>query len=102
MIATNIVIELNDTTYTAIEVAEDLNPKHGGRVYTYWLEGGDSYLQATSDAGLGEAVIPVDAIFVEANISAGIGNPLKGRVLFYAKSISGIPNIVVKTGATHA
>ncbi len=99
MIAENITTPLNSSTYTAVTVRATDTPTNRARVITYWVEGLPEYYQATSSSGDGEALIPADVVFVEADVtptaSDGKGD---GLILFYAKAVSGTPNLVVKLG----
>jgi len=94
MIAKPIIIPLNASTYTAIEIPKDYPSHDKARVVTYWVEGLPAYFQAWSDAGAYEITIEAEVMFTEAYIIP------TNRVLFYAKSKTGTPNLIVKLGET--
>jgi hypothetical protein len=94
MIAKPIIVALNSTTYTPIEIPKDYPSNDVARVITYWVEGLPEWLQAWSDAGEAEIPIPAETIFTEAYVMP------TNRVLFYAKAVSGTPNLIVKLGET--
>ena len=88
-IRTPVVTALNSTTYTAIVI-----PENGGkcRPITAWTETGVGFYIAVDSSGTGEALIPAPGTYSNSCVT------YKDGLLFYAKAISGTPNLAVNFG----
>ena len=88
------VTALNASTYTAINVPSDYRNNGGCVPVLAYLEGGASFLLATDSAGTDEATWPANTGLsndcIKARGSAG--------TVFYAKSASATPNLILVIG----
>lgn len=86
-IKTPVVTALNSTTYTAIDI-----PSAANRAFLAFTEDGASFKIAVDASGTGEIIIPANSSFSDSEISDD------SATIFYAKSISGTPNLAVIWG----
>lgn len=89
MIQEPVVIALNTSTYTAIEIPVANKRCRPISVHT---EDSSSFLIAIDDSGTGEAIIPAPGIYSNDCVTDTNG------VIFYAKASAGTPNLVVLIG----
>lgn len=90
VIRTPVVTALNATTYTSIAI-----PVSGGkcRPISAWTETGVAFYIAVDSSGTGEALIPAPGMYSNSCVTTD-----NQGVIFYAKAISGTPNLAVSFG----
>lgn len=89
VIRTPVVTALNATTYTAIVI-----PETNGRCrpISAWTETGVAFYIAVDSSGTGAALIPSPGTYSNSCVTDTNG------VVFYAKAVSGTPNLVLNFG----
>ncbi len=83
-----IITALNTSTYVAISMPGGGN---GRWSVAYYTEDGSGFYVATDSSGTDEALVPEDA-----SINQSITTK-SDEVLFYAKAVTGTPNLVLLT-----